>query len=161
MHSDVVRECLEALYIRFRKRIPDNFDAEVTLACRDLYNYQEHELPEMFAYAAKHAEGDKMPLVKDIIKAWTFYKGDRQSILSSCKLCNNGLISVQDNEGKWVSVRCVCAMGEQQDKRIVQYVYGYNLVRKGEAYEGDKKAVSKEGEEVSRSNDFLQDLRDT
>lgn len=131
-NGEVIKKCLMAMYIRYRKKVPDHFEAEVSYALKDFRGFSEGDIKQAFGMAYSHYD-DKMPLVKDIVKLWKNAKNGKTNEAQSCGVCSDGLVSVDvEGEGKSVCCRCVCALGDSYPKNIMRHNSNKRIRRRKE-----------------------------
>lgn len=120
-----ISDCLDAMYIRYRKKKPEFFDREVKFALRDFADMEPEEIKKSFGMA--YSKYDKMPTMKEIISHYRSVKSKDEKKELTCGSCVNGFRSMETVEGTFVTTRCPCALGEQHDKRILLYRDGVKL----------------------------------
>ena len=122
----IIRDCLEALYIRYRKDRPASreFDIEVSLANRDFESIPDEYLKSFFANAYEKHDGRFMPTNKQMLEYWL----EKQKFIaknaerSECSNCSStGWISAkkeQDGRQYTYAFRCSCENGQRLSSKI-------------------------------------------
>ena len=133
MHSDrlkVIESCIKSLYIRFRKKIPDDgiLQTEIKLALRDLRDIPGDELKDAFAIAYRKHDKDRPPYTKEVLAHWKSSKSSFISNLNSCGRCASGLLSTlkefphpKDKERTYMksfTFRCRCGAGNKMSQEF-------------------------------------------
>jgi len=131
---DLVKKCIETLYMRYRKSVPAYIDQEAKIATKDLFEFQLDEIPAMFSYACKMHALSTPPLTAQIIKLWKEAGKHKEKLnFAKCDLCSStGYVSVEleNNKGKFVSLRCNCTIGDQCNSSVLRYQPGKKLYDK-------------------------------
>jgi len=134
MHSDrmkVIESCIKSLYVRFRKKIPDDgiLQTEIKLAFRDLREIPDDELKEAFSIAYRKHDKDRPPYTKEVLAHWKASKCSVIYNLNSCGKCASGLIStLRKTEHptdktktymKSFTFRCDCGSGNKMSQEFL------------------------------------------
>jgi len=122
----LIIKCLELLFIKYRKKMPEHLVIEAKCFLKDTWNIPIEEIPEMFQHAYRVHEGDFAPKIKNIITYWKAFKGERLTLVNTCTECTGGFISVRNiKEDKRYSFKCSCpagrSIGQGWDKQLMTW----------------------------------------
>lgn len=127
--KDIIGNCLKAMYIRYRKNLPDFFDKEVDYAVNDFKGIPDDEIAQAFAKAYSDSD-EKMPITKTIARVWLENRRPKSNKIESCGVCSNGAVSVRVcDEDHYVTTRCQCVLGDQMPSNILRHEPYMKLTR--------------------------------
>ena len=128
----VIGDCIKSLYIRFRKKIPEETTLlyEIKFAVKDLFQIPNEELKDAFALAYRLHDKDRLPYSKEILSYW---KAGRVTTTNAkaCGSCADGLLSkyrriVNPTDktktyDKTFTFRCDCAAGQRMSQYFLTW----------------------------------------